>query len=100
MNKPFISYYKNAQKRSEAYILNGKLHRTDGPAYISWHENGHKWAEVYHLNGQFHRTDGPAYISWYPNGQRHSEQYRLNGEKIKVSSDLEFKKIVKLMPFK
>ena len=44
MNKPFISYYKNAQKRSEAYILNGKLHRTDGPAYISWHENGHKWA--------------------------------------------------------
>ena len=52
------------------------------------------------MNGKYHRTDGPAYIGWHENGQKHSKKYFLNGEKIKASSDLEFKKIVKLMPFK
>ena len=100
MNKPIITHYKNGQKASEQYRLNGKLHRTDGPAYIVWYKNGQKASEEYHMNGQFHRTDGPAYIHWYQNGKKRSEQYYMNDEKIKASSDLEFKKIVKLLIFR
>ena len=39
------------------YYLNGKLHRTDGPAFI-W-SNGDI---EYYLNGKRHREDGPAII--------------------------------------
>ena len=67
---------------------------------IKYNKNGQKRFEQYHLNGKYHRTDGPAYIHWYQNGQKHSKQYYLNGEIIKASSDLKFKKIVKLMVFK
>ena len=38
-----------------AYYLNGKLHRTDGPAVE--HANGDKY---WLLNGKYHREDGPA----------------------------------------
>ena len=40
---------------SNCWQLNGKLHRTDGPAVER--ANGDK---VWYLNGKRHRTDGPA----------------------------------------
>ena len=49
--------------------LNGKRHRTDGPAYEE--ANGTKF---WYLNGKRHRTDGPA-IEW-ANG---SKEWWLNG---------------------
>jgi hypothetical protein len=50
--------------------LNGKRHRTDGPAVER--TNGDKF---WYLNDQLHRTDGPAVEgangnkSWFLNGQ-------------------------------
>jgi hypothetical protein len=50
--------------------LNGKRHRTDGPAVE--HADGNKF---WYLNGQLHRADGPAVLwpdggkSWYLNDQ-------------------------------
>ena len=55
--------------------LNGKLHRTDGPAVA--HTNGYK---EWYLNGERHRVDGPSieYVggrkSWYINGKKYSEE--------------------------
>ena len=95
-----IVWYENGHKWAEEYFLNDKCHRTDGPANIVWHENGQNCSEQYHVNGKIHRTDGPANITYYKNGRKYCEQYYLNGQEIKVSSDLEFKKIVKLMVFK
>ena len=100
MINPSFTYHENGQKRSEEYFLNDQYHRTDGLAYIDWYQNGRKRSEEYSLNGQLHRTDGPAYISWYEDGQKHSKKYYLNGQEIKASSDLEFKKLMKLMVFK
>jgi hypothetical protein len=40
---------------TKEWRLNGKRHRTDGPA-VEW-SNGMK---VWYLNGELHRTDGPA----------------------------------------
>jgi hypothetical protein len=61
---PELKTYPNGTRE---WYLNGKLHRTDGPA--------REW----YLNGQLHRTDGPAIErsaglvsrEWWLNGQRH-----------------------------
>ena len=57
---------------NKIWRLNGKYHRTDGPAIE--YTNGNK---SWYINGERHRTDGPAieYIDgsklWYINGERH-----------------------------
>jgi hypothetical protein len=54
------------------WTLNGKYHRTDGPAII--HANGTQW---WCINDKLHRTDGPAIIyadgtqAWYIDGKLH-----------------------------
>ena len=54
------------------WCVDGRLHRTDGPAVI--HPNGD---QEWWVNGQRHRTAGPAYIGadgtqeWLVNGRRH-----------------------------
>jgi hypothetical protein len=55
--------------------LNGKLHRTDGPA-VEWSDGTKYW----YINGKRHRTDGPAMENangnkyWYINGIEYSEE--------------------------
>ena len=62
------------------YFLNGKYHRTDGPAFIYYYENGQVNCVYYYLNDKRHRTDGPAIIRYYENGQIQSEKYYLNSK--------------------
>ena len=65
MNKPECKTYPNGDK---VWLLNGKLHREDGPAFE--YANGDK---EWYLNGKLHREDGPAYENtngnnyWYLN---------------------------------
>ena len=60
---------------NKRWRLNGKFHRTDGPA-IEF-ANGDKY---WHLNGKCHRTDGPAIEhanggkAWWVNGKEYSEE--------------------------
>jgi len=54
--------------------LNGKLHRTDGPA-IEDADGDKRW----YLNGKLHRTDGPAIE--YSNGNK---EWHLNGEQVEM----------------
>jgi hypothetical protein len=64
--------YTNGDK---CWYLNGKLHRTDGPA-IEWANDSKSWW----MNGEYHRTNGPAieYANgskfWYINGIEYSEE--------------------------
>jgi len=51
-DQPEMKVYPNGKKE---WRLNGKLHRTDGPA-IEWTGGSKEWR----LNGKLHRTDGPA----------------------------------------
>ena len=84
MSNPDVrrSYYENENVEYEYYILNGKLHREDGPAYISYNENGNIKYECYYLNGKIHREDGPAFICCHENGDIHYKYYYLNGERL------------------
>ena len=60
---------------NKCWYLNGKLHRTDGPAIED--ADGGKW---WYINNKLHRTDGPAaewadgYKAWYINGKEYSEE--------------------------
>ena len=71
-------------RASEDWItwdLDGKLHRTDGPAVER--ADGTRW---WYLNNQRHRTDGPA-VEW-ADGTR---EWYLNGKEI---TETEWKKQV------
>ena len=58
-------------KYKTCYKLDGKRHRSDGPAVI------YKDCEFWYVNGLLHRADGPAIIrtgyckKWYVNGKCH-----------------------------
>ena len=64
--------YENGDKY---WRLNGKLHRTNGPAV----ENVNR-SKVWCLNDKLHRTDGPAVELvngnkyWWINGKEYSEE--------------------------
>ena len=55
------------------WLLNGKLHRTDGPA-IEW---ANSYKKAWYLNGELHRINGPAvewangFKLWFLNGKCH-----------------------------
>ena len=48
---------------TKSWYLEGKLHRTDGPA-VEWADGTKEW----YLEGKLHRTDGPAFE--YANGSK------------------------------
>ena len=91
MNKPECKIYTDGTKE---WLLNGKIHREDGPAIEDangskhWYLNGKRHREddpaieyasgtkEWRLNGKIHREDGPAveYVNgdkyWYLNDER------------------------------
>jgi hypothetical protein len=94
------------------WYLNGKLHRTDGPAIER--VNGTK---EWYLNGKQHRTDGPAvewdngYKAWYLQDKRHrvdgpalehangSKAWYYEGKHIICQSTPEFQRLIRLKAF-
>ena len=59
-----ITRYPNGNIQYERYLINGKRHREDGPAFIKYWLNGNVELEYYYTNGVLNRNDGPA-IVWY-----------------------------------
>jgi hypothetical protein len=85
MQQPICKTYHNGRKE---WTLNGKYHRTDGPAIEG--DDGYK---AWWLNGNRHRTDGPAVEGadgdkrWYLDGKAVSWQqvYRQAKEEHRLS---------------
>ena len=67
-----------------AWYLNGKKHRTDGPAIER--KNGYR---AWYLNDELHRTDGPAieYVNgdraWFLKGNMVSEEKILKSDDVR-----------------
>ena len=67
-----VKVYSNGTK---AWLLNGKYHREDGPAF-EYTDGRREWF----LNGLFHREDGPAREwatgdkEWWLNGKPYTEE--------------------------
>jgi hypothetical protein len=85
MQQPICKTYHNGYKE---WWLDGKIHRTDGPAR-EWVNGTKSW----YLNGKIHRTDGPAVEGadgdkrWYLDGKAVSWQqvYRQAKEEHRLS---------------
>jgi hypothetical protein len=73
IQKPFSTIKHNEQLQTISYLLNGKLHRVDGPAFTLLTNGYNEWR----LYGKLHRVDGPATENplggreWWINGVLH-----------------------------
>lgn len=72
-SEPDIDSIEEAQER-------GLLHREDGPAFVV-RVDGSTETEAWYLNGQLHRQDNPAITRYFPNGMPRAEEWYLEGEK-------------------
>ena len=81
-------YRKNGSVEIEGWYLNGKLHKTDGPAAIYYRRNGSIGMEGWYLNGELNRIDGPAFIYYRRNGSVKTESWYLNDEYIDPEENL------------
>jgi hypothetical protein len=67
------------KKGIQDWYLNGRLHRTDGPA-ITRFDNTRVYDQEWYLNGQRHRLDGPAVVrmdsplEWWVNHHQMTEE--------------------------
>jgi hypothetical protein len=71
------------------YLLNGDLHRINGPA-VEWMTGGKAWW----VNGKRHRIDGPA-TEW-SSGHK---QWCLDGKDIPCTTQKEFEQLMRLKAF-
>ena len=68
------------------YLLNNKLHRTDGPAYI-WDDNSSYSCDSgisYWSNCKYHRTDGPTLILGNGNVGYYSNDVEVTTDELNV----------------
>ncbi len=80
-----IVYYDADRKiKEKVYMVNGKRHRLNGPAYLTYDQNGTLRGEIYFRDGVFHREDGPAIIAYSNNGSIELQSYYLKGERYDV----------------
>jgi len=75
-------YYESGELWCEEWWLNGKRHRTDGPAFIGYYKSGKLECERWCLNGKIHRIDGPASIDFYESGELYYEEWYLNDKEL------------------
>ena len=59
------------------FVLNGKLHRSNGPAYILCSKKLHLIEYVYIIHSKVHREHGPSSVH-YKNGRISSVSYHQN----------------------
>ena len=71
------------------WLLNGKLHREDGPA-VEYADGSKSW----YINGKCHREDGPA-IEWSDG----TKEWYVDGEKIEVADNDTFLRMINLKAF-
>jgi len=77
-NGPYVEYYENGKKRSEAHYKNGKR---DGLA-TQWHKNGQKELESHYKDGKKEGLE----TWWYENGEKAQESHFDDGIIVSAST--------------
>jgi len=57
-------------------------HREDGPAYIEYWKSVERIYEAWYINNKRHRIDGPARIYYNPDGTIYKNYYYISGERL------------------
>lgn len=78
---------------TQYWMVDGEAHREDGPAAIY-----HNGTEMYYQNNILHREDGPAIKDVRSDGYIEYRWY-YKGIEIRCSSQEEFERLVRLLPF-
>ena len=111
MQSEHVIKHYNSPDSLEYWIVKGKFHREDGPAYIKY-DKGLAYDIRWYINGNYHRENGPAKVlydpdtelliteEWYKNGLLHRYDgpaliYYKNGEKALIRwyiNDIELRK--------
>lgn len=74
-----LAHYLSGRPEIEAYYLNSKYHRTNGPAYLQYFQSGQIWISIFYINGKKHNANGPAETFYVASGKIQKEQYFING---------------------
>jgi len=78
--EPKKEYYNTGELKSEQWLVDGVLHRVDGPAIIIYYQgNGGKRYECWRRNNKNHRVGGPAFTWYYGDEKPEQEQWYVNG---------------------
>ena len=77
---PAWTKYKNGEIVHEEWYIDDLCHRIGGPAHIEY-KNGRVIKEVWWVEGKCHREDGPAYIEYDINGKPTREAWYVNNER-------------------
>jgi len=65
----------------QLYLIDGKSHNLNGPAYISYYTTtGKKYCEKYKIYDNYHNINGPALIYYSPDGTPAYEYYYIDGK--------------------
>jgi len=76
------TFWSNGQRQTCTFRVNGKPHRTDGPASEKCDSKGRPFERQFWVNGMLHRTDGPAWEWWSQNGRLVACEFYVNGKKL------------------
>lgn len=88
MGNSSIIYHDNGVIESERWHVNGKFHRTDGPAWVHYHYNGVTCTKRWYKHNILHRLDGPAEACYYDDGSVRSEIWMINGVELNINEFL------------
>ncbi len=77
---PTISIYSDRGLINEQWIINGELHRINGPAFVNVQPNG-SVIEKYYEHNKLHRKKGPAVIIYNVHDDPITQEWWTNGIK-------------------
>jgi hypothetical protein len=75
------AYWPNGNLKSRKFLLNGRQHNPNGPAFEEWYEDGRNKTRVFRVNGELHNLNGPAFEEWYEDGRIKTRAFWVDGER-------------------
>ena len=84
-------WHANGNPKYSVWKVDGKFHRTDGPAMRHWDNGGSLQFESWYTEGKRHRTDGPAMRYWDNGGSLQFESWYIEG---KCITEVKFRRMI------
>jgi len=80
-NEPTVmERYDDGTVKREEWLVDGKYHRTDGPALVQYRPDGSVEYEMWFVDDKCHRADGPALVQYRPDGTVELEEWYADGK--------------------
>lgn len=72
---------KTIHKTEEIWCIDGKRHKIDGPALVRYFPSGHIWLEEWYFENKEHREENKmSSCQWYENGKLHIQGWSVHGK--------------------